>query len=391
MTTIALTGATGMLGSALLYELLEMGVERLIVLGGRGAFPSLHERLVHQLQQQGTDYLGVPASELPALMERIDAVQMRLDEPQAGMSPADRERLAAQSIDAFVNIAGLTTFKQDDKAAADTQRVNVAGLSTLLEVLAPFRIGRFIHISSAYSSGRITGTVKSSELDPDGTFANPYQRSKMQGELLVREWEAKTGTPSIIVRPATIGGWLDRGTRGSVTKFDVYLGWAKSLLRLKGFFGGGLRASIDQTISFPMRLSIHPQAGLNIVPVDWAARALAELATMPNPGHRAYHLANHHSTPHALYVSQILDAVKLTDVQFVPTRPSDYTMVEQLYYDRLGWVFADYVEHPDLVFDRTAQSELEARCRPCPPVQDQEMAAYIAFAAQRNFGLDLDR
>ncbi len=396
MKTIVVTGATGLLGGAFLFELMvkpDDQVGRIVVLGGSGEFSTLRERLEAALAEHGLVYLGLQADDVPRLMARVETMHMRLDEPGLGLSADDLATLRGLEIDSFVHIAGLTTFKQDPKAAADCKRVNVDGLASLLDVCDGLRIRRFVHLGSAYSAGRLHGHCAPDDDDPDGDFHNPYQRSKADGERMVRGWASERGDMElIVVRPSTIGGRLITAPRGHVTKYDVFLGWAKGMMRLKGMLAGGLRASHDTPMDIPLRLTIHPTAGLNIVPTDWAARCLAVVALDDDLGHGSYHLANARSTPHSVYVPQIIDAVGIGGVTFMDHRPTDPSMLETAYHERLGWVFADYVEHPDLTFDRTNQQELETKAGvPCPPVDAEAFAHLLAYGHDRHYGLDLDR
>ena len=396
MKTIVVTGATGLLGSAFLFELMARpagDVGRIVVLGGRGEFSALHERLAAALRDHGLDYLELGEQDVTRLMERVEGMQMRLDEPGVGLSDEDLARLAQIEIDVFVHIAGLTTFKKDDQAAADCKRVNVDGLDNLLGVCAGLKIGRFVHLGSAYSAGRVQGHCQPDDDDPEGQFHNPYQRSKADGERMVRAWaQARSDMELIVVRPATIGGRLLTAPRAHVTKFDVFLAWAKGMMRLKGMFAGGLRTSHGKRIDIPMRLTMHPTAGLNIVPTDWVAKCLVVTALDDDLRHCSYHLANHASTPHNMYVRQIIDAVGIGGVTFQDHRPTDMSMLESVYHERLGWVFADYVEHPELSFDVASQAELEEKAGVrCPPVDAQAFADLLGYGHERHYGLDLDR
>ena len=396
MKTIVVTGATGPLGGCFLFELMvqpDEQVGRIVVLGGRGAHANLRERIEAALRDHGLSYVGRPSEDVPRLMARVQAIQMRMDEPGLGLSDADLDTLEALRIDAFVHIAGMTTFKQDAKAAADCERVNVRGLASLLAVCEGLAIRRFVHVGSAYSAGRLHGHCLPDDDDADGEFHNPYQRSKAEGERLVRRWASeREGTELVVVRPSTLGGRLLTAPRGHVTKYDVFLGWAKGMMRLKGMFAGGLRASHDNRMDIPLRLAIHPTAGLNIVPADWAAKCLAVAALDDDLSHDSYHLANAQSTPHSVYVPQIIDAVGIDGVTFVQAQPTDPSMLEAAYHERLGWVFADYVEHPDLTFDRTSQQELETKAgAPCPPVDAAAFADLLGYGHERHYGLDIDR
>ena len=295
MTTIAMTGATGLVGIHTLAALLERtDVERVIVLGRDQPTTPLRERLETLLITQG---LGHALAGIDGMV----AINSHLDQPMLGLEDVDIAALAAA--DVLLNIAGHTTFLKDKRSAEMVQRVNVDGVDNLLAVASRLSLSRLVHVSSAYSSGAVDGHIAPDLALDDGFFPNPYQRSKFVGEQRVLAWGTAHHVPVIVARPSTVGGRLIGEPLGAVTKYDVFLGWAKALKRLKRVLG---EATADGRRHVPVRLALHPDAGLNIVPVDFAGPALAWLAA-DSPSHSAYHLAAPNAVRHTDYVAQMLD------------------------------------------------------------------------------------
>ncbi len=81
-------------------------------------------------------------------------------------------------------------------------RVNVHGVRQLLELCAEAGVGRVVHCSSVGVYGKLS-VIPSDEESP----CRPetiYERTKLEGERVVREVVAETGLPVAIIRP----GWI---------------------------------------------------------------------------------------------------------------------------------------------------------------------------------------
>lgn len=103
--------------------------------------------------------------------------------------------------DVIVHAAGLT--RAGDAAALD--RVNVGGTRAVVDAANDCR-ARLVHLSSQAAIG--VGTIDRPARDADPPRpVNPYGRSKMQGERVVRE---HASIPWVILRPCAVYGPGDR-------------------------------------------------------------------------------------------------------------------------------------------------------------------------------------
>jgi nucleoside-diphosphate-sugar epimerase len=83
-------------------------------------------------------------------------------------------------------------------------RINVAAVETLLEESWKAGVRRFVHVSSCGVHGRVQHPCADEEAPfrPDIT----YERTKLAGELLARDFHRLYGFPVVVARPAWVYG-----------------------------------------------------------------------------------------------------------------------------------------------------------------------------------------
>jgi thioester reductase-like protein len=156
---IFVTGASGVVGAALLAEL---------------EATSTAVCLVHRVRPSG---------------ENVDIVRGDLTRRYFGLDPARFAELA-RSIDAIVHCAALTDFTADP---SDIARLNLAGTDHALELAAAADVPLY-HLSTAF--------IARLDRAKDGNGTNSYLSSKKAGEARV----ANSGLPAVIVRPSIVMG-----------------------------------------------------------------------------------------------------------------------------------------------------------------------------------------
>ena len=167
---------------------------RILVTGASG-FTGSH--LARELARQGHDVrvLVRPQSsldeDLAASVERIDGDLTH---------PCDCEK-AVEGCAAVYHIAALYREERNPKAFFD---VNVDGTRNILEACKKSGVGRIVHCSTVGVHGHL-------EQVPGGEDApfrpgDPYQRSKLEGELLALEYHRGHGLPVSVFRPTGIYG-----------------------------------------------------------------------------------------------------------------------------------------------------------------------------------------
>ncbi len=247
---VLISGASGHLGSHLVPELLKDGHQVVA--------------LVHQTR------LSTPG---------VEFIQGDITQPHFGLDQR-HERLWAHAPDAIVQCAGVVSFKLKDRALLTN--VNVGGALNTAAYARQLGVPLY-HISTVYVCGDFKGAMLPDDLDMGQCHRNEYERSKFTAEILLRRQHDLQVTVirlSILVGDARVVGipplnGLYSGIRG------VYLA--------KRWF--------ERTMALPpikpsFRLHGDPSATLNIIPVDIAARQVADLVTQN--AHGSYYVINPH-------------------------------------------------------------------------------------------------
>lgn len=215
MSTILLTGASGVVGSAVRPLL---GRHRVICLTHRN--PVAGESL------------------------RGDLTRRRL-----GLDPAAHRRLAAE-VDAVLHCAAVTDFAAGDEATRD---LNVAGTRRILDFTAAAD-ARLLYVSTAFvARTELTRRARGGDTRDAAASPDEYLDSKRAAEQLVRD----SGLRAAVARPSVVIG--DSAT-GAISRFQGLHGIAGALL--KGVL--------------PL-VPLDPASRIDAVPQDLVAAALAAL------------------------------------------------------------------------------------------------------------------
>jgi thioester reductase-like protein len=254
---VVLSGATGFLGGEVLARLLVDREEPVYVLI-RASDDGAARRRLHETL---TNLLGDPAP----WSRRAIAVPADLTREGLGLSRHRLEWLAERCA-WMVHCAASVSFTL---GMDESRAVNVAGTRRMLELasLAQARgtLRCFTHVSTAYVAGTHEGTFGERDLDLGQEHRNPYERTKLEAELAVREQGGEL--PIQVMRPSIVVG---DSRSGWTPAFNV-LYWP-----LKAFARG----------SYPA-LPASRTAPVDVVPVDYVADGLLELGARPGT---TYHL-----------------------------------------------------------------------------------------------------
>lgn len=341
--TDVVTGGTGFLGLHLVAELLLTG--RHVTLLARGDGTGVRERVRRFLTATGT------ASRLPAPLDRsLTVLRADVDEPLLGLPPAEHRELAAAAREIW-HVAGRVTLHGDDERVWRTNvhgTGHVLGLASLAAPTTPLR-----HISTAFVAGTRQGVVTEDDAGPPEGFENRYEHSKHEAEGLVRDYAARRGGRALIFRPSVL---IPPGPRTVPGLPADTLG--RLLQILDRIPSGGPRTLL--------RISGHPQAHVNLLPVDWAARAMVHIARHDaGTGVSTVHIVHPTDTP-VRAIAAALEDVSPVRIRMVPAEPDDPTRIERAVYRRSRG-FLPYFTHRRR-FDDTVLRGRTAGLPPSPPV-----------------------
>jgi len=129
--------------------------------------------------------------------------------PQPGLEIIEGDIRDRSAVDSAVagtakvfNIAAM--FRTAASVDQDYHDIHVGGVQHLLEAAVRHKVGRFVHCSTV----GVHGDVKVPPATEESPYApaDIYQRTKLEGELLARDFAVKNGLALSVVRPTAIYG-----------------------------------------------------------------------------------------------------------------------------------------------------------------------------------------
>ena len=255
---ILMTGATGFLGGANAVEAIRRGVGARLLFLVRAASPQQGlKRIAENLK-----LLGASAQEVA----QIDASQILCGDLGEMENVTQDSRL--DQVSTVIHSAALATFSNHPSL----EKINVDGTVALGQLMhGRPALKRFMYIGTAMACGddaAVEGVVSELRDLPlaDEDHLVPYTRSKAMGEKKLRE--TFPDLPLVVVRPSIIVGHTELGCGPSQSIFWVFMVWQML---------GILTTELDEKI--------------DVVPVDWCARGIIELALKENLSHDVFHLS----------------------------------------------------------------------------------------------------
>jgi nucleoside-diphosphate-sugar epimerase len=313
---------------------------------------------------------------------------MDLNKHGLGLSKKDVCRLKSAPIDLFFHTAALTDLRSSAAVDKALKRTNVTGTARLLELVESLEVREFCYVGSAYACGKAAGRIMPDHINSHDGFRNPYEASKLGGEVAVREFAKNSSVRCRYFRPSIVCGRLIEEPRGHISKFNVFYALAAFIVRLKLRMLDGWTAVYDEPLSIDVRGHCDPTGGLNIVPADYAAKVMYQVCSQDAPGD-SYHLVNDSEIPNELFLSLILTVLNVRGVRMVDRLPSDMNRLEALYYRTVGAIFTPYVLADRMLFDTgNLSTVLESAGLSCPRLDPRNFAVLMEYAKARRFGLD---
>jgi nucleoside-diphosphate-sugar epimerase len=396
---VAMTGATGFLGSNLLFEIFKQNFTQLdrlkiFALGRAKTAEQLGESLEKLMANDGRKYLGLSQEEYeqklqPIVKQCIIPIPADLTQDNLALSLHELSNLKQAKIDFFFHVAALTDLRCDRSVEFSCSEINVKGTQRVLDLVSILNLREFIYIGTAFSCGMEVGEIQPDSINQNNLFRNPYESSKLKSELLVRDFFRNKAMKFRVFRPSVLAGRLIERPIGTTKKFDVFYSIPAFIVNKKYEIVNSLNKLYSEIIEMPLRVHLNYNSGLNIVPVDYAVKIIYGACIHSDPS-TFYHIANLQPIPHREYGKWMLEAIAVKGCIFSPEEPINKNSLEKLYYRTVGRVLQPYMlsEPMDFKTDnlRSLENKLDLEC---PPINKDNFMKLMDFAKQQYFGLNL--
>lgn len=259
MTQVLITGFPGFLASRLMVRLTDF-------YNGYHFICLVQKKFLPQAEKLRTELMA----QHPSLNGRLVLVTGDITLPDAGLEPAVLDRVIQSAEDVW-HLAAIYDLAIPREPAYLVNTVGtglIAGLASRMKNLK-----HLFYISTAYVSGKRTGTIYEEELSAGQSFRNHYEETKYLAEVEIRKF--RHDLPLTIFRPGIIVG---HSQTGETQKFDGPYYVIQVMDRLPKGFLMTLLGSGNHTV--------------NLVPVDYCIGAMAWLATHADSAGKVYHLTD---------------------------------------------------------------------------------------------------
>ena len=248
------TGGTGFIGRNLIDQLLARK-GTIYVLVRRGSKKKFN-RLV---DERWSDH-----------RKRVVAVTGDLTKPALGLSAADTEALTGK-IRHFFHLAAVYDLKANE---ADNQAANIDGTRHAIQCAEALKAKCFHHTSSIAAAGLYRGTFREDMFEEASGLNHPYFRTKHDSEGLVRK---HCSIPWRVYRPGIVVG---HSRTGEIDKIDGPYYFFKLIQKMRRMLP-------------PWVPTLGLEGGrINLVPVDFVARAMDHIAHKPRLDGQCFHLTD---------------------------------------------------------------------------------------------------
>lgn len=253
---VILTGVTGTLGSQVIYELLRQENIKAI-------FLPIREKNGKSAIQRIQKILESPAApefvlkNRNAILEKVKVLNMAtFFKPETFLSKSETTF--------FIHSAGTVNLSTDE---SQREHIFSGVLDFTKEIFNTFSafITKFTYISTAFSIGNIGGLIDNNYHDTKKPqYRNFYEEAKHATEKFLLQKGKEDNVAIQILRPSVLGGNIFEKSTYFISNYMVYY------LLGKFFYKSPLSES-------SIRIAANFQTGLNIIPVDYVAKVIANV------------------------------------------------------------------------------------------------------------------
>jgi thioester reductase-like protein len=372
MKTYFITGSTGAVGAALIEHLLQDEDTRFRLLVRAKDPEHLEKRLKTLMAFWGLD----PRNKTDR--KRVRAMAGDVIPPRFGINQGDYDALVSECTH-IVHCAGnvrMNLSLEDARESAVSSAKNIAELAkqcrknNLLEKVE--------FVSTVGVGGRMGGIVPETWITENRAFHNTYEHAKAEAEEFIARQIDQEGLPVTVHRPSMVVG--DSRT-GKIIHFQIFY-------HLCEFLSG------RRTLGF---LPNVKGSFLDIVPVDYVAKAIAWSSTQASTVNEIFHLC---SGPNAIELPALSKKVRATFQANGVKLPSQKVVPLSIFKASLPLigifvpekarramkalpVFFDYLSERQVFTNEKTQPLLSGKGIPLPPIDDY-LESIFSFYLKEN-------
>jgi thioester reductase-like protein len=367
---IILTGATGVLGSHIMYEILELFIgnkidgKLFLIVRNKGKNSALDR--VNELLSSSYTPKVIKNKGLEKLHEYIEVIDTDLATIQDTFSNQIKGAY-------LIHSAGYVNLSIDEEQREKIFDENTKVTKALFTIFNPF-IKKFIYIGTAFSSGIRKGLIDNDfhSLSFEPKHRNAYENAKFHSENFIAKECKKIGLPFQILRPSVIGGkMLGVENQYFIPKYMVFY------LLAKFFHFTSQRKGEQENVRF----IVNQDTVLNIIPVDYVAKVIVN--TFEKDDVEQLNIVHHKSFNMVDGLQLIMKEVGYTNFTLIQN-PLDFkykNAIEKLYYESIGKHLSPYFNTSANEYDTTLlNSILEI-----PTLDQDAFTNMIRYARSNNF------
>lgn len=331
---IVLTGATGTLGSQVLFSLLESRwstLEKVYLLVRKKKQISAHSRIMKMLESNSTpSFIQKNKERLVHKIEVIDA--QNLLHPEAF--------LQKKKMHYFIHSAGFVNLSVNPDSKPEIFKENLTLTQNIFKAYKDY-LAKFIYISTAFSIGKLDGLLNNNYVETEQSeYRNFYEASKHAAEKYLVTAGEDAKIPIQILRPSVLGGNIMGSPNFFISKYMVFYLFAK-------FFYKSPSSEL-------VRIRANHDSKLNIIPTDYAAQVIAKVF---DTNVSQLNIVNSKGTNIFNGIAKILETVnfknfKLTQ-ELMDTATEFESTLEQFYYETIGVHLTPYLTSKPYEWDTT--------------------------------------
>ncbi len=258
-TVSLITGFPGFLATHLALEIAK-----------REPLGDLHFLIEKRFQAEAQKRLARIRRESPEFKGNLELIHGDITKPQLGLEPETYDSLR-RSITHVWHLAAIYDLAVPEEIAF---LVNVGGTVNVLDFCEACTSFKHLnYVSTCYVSGKRTGLIYESELDEGQPHHNNYESTKFWAEMEVQR--RMDTIPTTVFRPAIVVG---HSRTGETDKYDGPYYLLKIIDRMPKWM--------------PFMNVGRGDTVVNIVPVDFASSALAELGLRDSSVGEVFQLAD---------------------------------------------------------------------------------------------------